>query len=45
MQRFYTTPLIVGATLSVALAILADGLLVLTQRWVTPWARPRGKPA
>jgi len=40
MQRFYTTPLIVGATLSVALAILADGLLVLTQRWVTPWTHP-----
>ena len=45
MQRFYTTPLIVGATLSVALAILADGLLVLTQRWVTPWARPRRRLA
>lgn len=45
MQRFYTTPLIVGATLSVALAILADGLLVLAQRWVTPWARPRRKLA
>jgi osmoprotectant transport system permease protein len=41
MQRFYLTPLIVGATLSVALAILADGLLVLAQRCVTPWAHPR----
>jgi osmoprotectant transport system permease protein len=42
MQRFYATPLMVGATLSVALAILADSLLVLTQRWITPWARARG---
>ena len=40
MQRFFTTPLIVGATLSVALAVLADGLLVLVERWATPWARP-----
>jgi len=45
MQRFYTTPLIVGATLSVALAILADGLLVLTQRWVTPWTHPERRLA
>jgi len=42
MQRFYATPLIVGATLSVALAILADSLLVLTQRWITPWTRATG---
>jgi len=41
MQRFFGTPLIVGATLSVALAVLADGLLVLIQRRTTPWARPR----
>ena len=45
MQRFYTTPLIVGATLSVALAILADGLLVLTLRWVTPWTHPERRLA
>jgi osmoprotectant transport system permease protein len=45
MQRFYTTPLIVGATLSIALAILADSLLVLTQRWITPWARAGRKLA
>jgi osmoprotectant transport system permease protein len=41
MQRFFSTPLIVGATLSVALAGLADGALVLAQRWATPWAHPR----
>lgn len=40
IQRFFSTPLIVGATLSVALAVLADGALVLLQRWLTPWAHP-----
>ncbi|MEA2640319.1 MAG: osmoprotectant transport system permease protein [Chloroflexota bacterium] len=39
IQRLFSTPLIVGATLSVALAVAADGVLVLLQRWLTPWAR------
>ncbi len=39
LQRFFSTPLIVGAVLSVALAVLADGALVLLQRRATPWAR------
>ena len=39
IQRFFTTELIAGAVLSVALAILADALLVLLQRRLTPWAR------
>jgi osmoprotectant transport system permease protein len=30
---------IVGATLSMALAILVDGLLVLAEKRITPWAR------
>jgi osmoprotectant transport system permease protein len=38
IQRFFSTPLIVGAGLSVLLAVLADGALVLVQRWLTPWA-------
>jgi osmoprotectant transport system permease protein len=38
-QRRYMTPLIVGLVLSVALALLADVLIVVVQRWVTPWAR------
>jgi osmoprotectant transport system permease protein len=42
MQRFFTTPLVVGATLSVLLAVIADALLVAMQRWVTPWAQARG---
>jgi len=37
MQRFFTTQLIAGAVLSVALAIAADALLVLLQRRLTPW--------
>jgi osmoprotectant transport system permease protein len=39
IQRFFSTPLMVGATLSVALAVAADGGLVLLQHRVTPWAR------
>jgi osmoprotectant transport system permease protein len=38
IQRFFSTELIAGAFLSVALAIAADGLLVLVQRRLTPWA-------
>jgi osmoprotectant transport system permease protein len=40
MQRgFFTTEMIAGAVLSVALAIAADTLLVLLQRRLTPWMR------
>jgi len=39
LQRFFSTELIAGAVLSVALAITADGLLVLLQRALTPWTR------
>lgn len=38
MQRFFSTPLIVGAGLSVALAVVLDALLVRVEHWVTPWA-------
>ncbi|MFQ5966880.1 MAG: ABC transporter permease [Acidimicrobiia bacterium] len=41
LNRFFTTPLIVGAVLSVALALLIDLALVSTQRALTPWARRR----
>jgi osmoprotectant transport system permease protein len=40
MQQFFATPLVVGGVLSVALAVLADALLVLVQRQLTPWTRP-----
>ena len=39
IERFFSTELIVGAVCSVALAICADGSLVLLQRWLTPWTR------
>jgi osmoprotectant transport system permease protein len=38
LQRYFTTPLIVGVVLSVALAVGADLLLVRLQRWLTPWS-------
>ena len=41
IQRFFSTPLLVGAFLSVALAIAVDAALVLAQRALTPWARAR----
>ena len=37
--RFFATPLVVGAGLSVALAFAADAGFVLLQRLLTPWAR------
>ena len=40
IQRFFSTELIVGAVCSVLLAIVADTLLVLLQRRLTPWTRP-----
>ncbi len=39
IQRFFSTPLLVGAVLSIALAVAADGALVLIQRALTPWHR------
>ncbi len=39
IQQFFATPLIIGAVLSIALAVVLDGVLVLVQRAVTPWTR------
>jgi osmoprotectant transport system permease protein len=39
LQRDFRTPLTVGVVLSLALAVVADVLLVLAQRLSTPWAR------
>ncbi len=42
-QRDFHTPLVVGIVLSVALAVVADLLLVRLERLVTPWrTRARG---
>lgn len=38
-QRRFKTPLVVGAVLSVGLAVAADLLLLLLQRALTPWSR------
>jgi osmoprotectant transport system permease protein len=42
LQLFFATPLLVGAVLSIALAVVVDAALVLAQRAVTPWARRQG---
>lgn len=39
LDRNFSTPMMVGALLSVLLALTADRLLVLAQRLATPWAR------
>ena len=37
IQQFFATPLVIGAVLSILLAIVIDGLLVTIQRRATPW--------
>jgi len=39
IQQFFATPLVIGATLSIALAVILDGGLVALQRRATPWTR------
>ena len=39
LRLLFTTEIVVGAVLSVVLALAADGLLLLMQRALTPWAR------
>lgn len=41
LQQFFSTATLVGAVLSVVLALLADGLLLVMQRALTPWSRRR----
>jgi osmoprotectant transport system permease protein len=45
LQRDFTTPVVVGAVLSVALALVADVVLLAVQRLITPWTRGRGARA
>jgi osmoprotectant transport system permease protein len=42
IQRFFTTPLVIGAAGSVLLAVAADAALVLAQRRAAPWSHLRG---
>lgn len=44
LTRFFNTPLLVGAVLTVVLAVVLDVALVALQRALTPWAR-RGRVA
>src|SRR5439155_10849461 len=39
IQQFFSTPLIIGALLSVVLAVGIDAALVVFQDRITPWAR------
>jgi osmoprotectant transport system permease protein len=39
LYRFFNTPILVGATLTVLLAVVLDLLLVRLQRVLTPWLR------
>jgi osmoprotectant transport system permease protein len=39
IQQFFATPLLIGAVLSIALAVILDAALVTLQRRVTPWTR------
>ena len=39
IQQFFATPLLIGAVLSIVLAVVLDGVLVTIQRLATPWTR------
>lgn len=41
LRRFFTTEIVVGAVMSVALAVAIDILLVLAQHALTPWVRAK----
>jgi len=40
-QRDFKTPILAGMVLTITLAVAADGILVVTQRLLTPWARTK----
>jgi osmoprotectant transport system permease protein len=41
LREYFKTEIIVAGGLAVALALVADALLVLLERVLTPWARAR----
>ncbi|MFI0451677.1 ABC transporter permease [Actinomadura sp. 6N118] len=45
LRRDFPTPLVVGIVLIIALAFVADMVLLLIQRLLTPWERSRGAGA
>ena len=40
LQRSFPTPIVIGAVLSMAFALLVDGLLAFALWALTPWRRP-----
>ncbi|MQY03259.1 ABC transporter permease [Actinomadura macrotermitis] len=42
LNRDFLTPILAGIVLTIALALVADVLLVVLQRLLTPWTRARG---
>jgi osmoprotectant transport system permease protein len=44
LSRTFSTPIVVGTVLSVALAVVADLLFVGLEHLITPWRRRRGSP-
>ena len=45
LSRFFTTATILGAVLSIALAVIADRLLIALERRLTPWSRTKARLA
>lgn len=45
LRRRFSTMIITGAVLSVVLAVITEGLLLLVERVVTPWTRARSRRA
>lgn len=43
LQRSFDTAIILGAVLSVALALAMDALLLIVEKFVTPWKRPSAR--
>ena len=43
IQTFFPTKYLLGAIISVVLAVGADVLFVRLERWITPWARARAE--
>lgn len=39
LRRFFLTPILIGAVVSVVLAVSTDGILLGVQRLATPWSR------
>lgn len=39
LRRFFSTPIMVGALLSIVLSVVADGSLLVAQRVLAPWSK------